>query len=134
MAIKELSNSGFNCILYANGARIDTYIKDVNCNFWTAMYPRQNMIPKEFYVDVIKEEESKMNSNPDYLNESFLSIDINMADTKKTQYSNMYLNKVKAWQFTEDGASQNGIEGLIDLSLVDNQYFNEFCNWNYLIN
>lgn len=126
--IDELSNEGYGCILYANGARIDTYIKDVNCNFWTAMYPKQNMIPKGFYDDTVKEEERKILANPNYLKDSILSIDINMADTNKVEYSDEYLKKVKAWQFTEDGASQNGIEGLIDLSLVDNLYFFQFCN------
>ena len=125
--IDELGKNGYDCILYANGARIDTYIKDVNCYFWSAMYPRNNKIPDLFYSDFIKREEKVNKNNKDHVAESFLSIDINMADTGKINYSDEYLKKVKAWQFTENGASENGINGLIDLSLVDNEFFLKYA-------
>ena len=126
MLISEFKKYGIESILYANGARIETYLKESNCKFWTAMYIRDNKIPTDDYKTVIKEEEEKIKENPELLNESFLNTELNKKGTQTVSYSDEYLNKVTGWQFAEDGASQDGIETHVDLSIFNNEYFSKF--------
>jgi len=122
LLIDSIKNElGIDTIIYANGARIETYIKDVNCNFWTAHYTLDNKIPVVFYKDFVRSEEQKD------INNSLLYKEVNRGGTDTFNYSEEYLNKVVGWQFTENAASDNGIIGLLDLSLFDNTYISNYC-------
>ena len=115
-----------DCMVYANGARIETYLKNLNCFYWTAAYTFDDKIPTVFYDDFIRAEEEK-NSDESNILESVLNTKVNKSDTETIWYSEEYLNKVVAWQFTESGAKLDSIEGTIDLNLMDNRFFANYC-------
>ena len=126
MLVNEFKKIGIDTILYANGARIETYLKNANCKFWTAMYIKDDKIPKDDYKTVIQKEEAKIKNNPELINNSFLNTDLNKKGTNTVSYSDEYLNKVVGWQFTEDGAKEDGITTYVDLSILNNEYFSKF--------
>ena len=59
---------------------------------------------------------------------SCLNTDLNKCGTETTSYSKKFLNKVVGWQFSQNGASSNGITSHIDLSVFDYDYLNSFVN------
>ena len=123
--VEEFDKIGINTILYANGARIETYLKSANCKFWPAMYPEDDKIPDKDYKNYILEEESKIKAQK----ESVLNSDLNKSETQTITYSDEYLNKVIGWQFTESGAKKSGIDKYIDLSIFDNQYLMKYLKY-----
>lgn len=125
--VEEFYKIGINTIIYANGARIETYLKNANCKFWVAMYPEDNKIPTNNYKKYIIEEQNKIRNNPELLDSSTLNTELNKCGTETTSYSNEFLDKVVGWQFTESGATGNGINTYIDLSILDNEYFKNFA-------
>ena len=48
---------------------------------------------------------------------------LNKGGTDVKKYSDEFLNKVLGWQFTENGASEDGISEYIDLSVMNNKLF-----------
>lgn len=124
--VDEFGKIGIDTIVYANGARIETYLKNANCKFWPAMYPENDEIPNKDYKSYIKEEEAKIMTLQKSLNDSFLNSDLNKAETNTVTYSDEYLDKVIGWQFTESGAKKSGIDKYIDLSLFSNDYLKQF--------
>ena len=124
--INEFNKIGINTILYANGARIETYLKSANCKFWPAMYPEDDKIPNKDYKAFVLDELEKIKTSQKSLDDSFLNSDVNKADTETVTYSSEYLDKVIGWQFTESGAKKSGIDKYIDLSLFDNQYLMKY--------
>ena len=74
---------------------------------------------------ILSEEEK--NSDESNILESVLNTKVNKSDTETIWYSEEYLNKVVAWQFTESGAKLDSIEGTIDLNLMDNRFFANYC-------
>ena len=125
--IDDFKKEDIECMLYANGARIETYFKDVNCMYWTAAYTMDDKIPKFFYNEWIKTEEDKNKKDSSNIENSILNTKVNLGDTETIWYSDKYLDKVKAWQFTESAAPIDGIEGTLDLNLIDNDYFTKYC-------
>ncbi|MBP3255125.1 MAG: phosphotransferase [Clostridia bacterium] len=123
--IDEFNKIGVNCIIYSNGARIEKYIKGVNTMFWVAMYPQDDIIPQDSYGSVVKinqlEEELNQMSNA-----SIIDKILNKGGTDVKKYSDEFLNKVLGWQFTESGASKDGIEDYIDLSVMNNKLFKNY--------
>ena len=124
--IEKMKNENLECMLYANGARIETYLKEVNCPYWTAMYPVDSKIPEKFYDEYMKEQMLINEEHPERVEESVLNTKVNKGGTDTLMYSEEYLKKVVAWQFTEDAASLDGIEGPLDLSLMDNEFFEKY--------
>ena len=120
--ISELDKIGEKSIIYSNGARIEKYIKDVNTNFWVAMYPQDDVIPYDSYSSVVKidqlQEELNQMSNANIIDKL-----LNKGGTDVKKYSDEFLNKVLGWQFTESGASKDGIDDYIDLSVMNNKMF-----------
>lgn len=127
LLVNKLKTQNMECMIYANGARIETYLKDVEANYWTAAYTLDNSIPKVFYDEFIKIEEEKNRLNETNIENSILNHKINLGDTNTIWYSDEYLNKVIAWQFTENAASNDGISGNLDLNLFKNDFFVEKC-------
>ena len=123
--IDKFKQDDIEIMIYANGARIETYLKDVNCVYWTAAYTLDGNIPKVFYDDFIKNEEKKNKNNPSNIENSILNHRINLSDTDTIWYSDEYLNKVVGWQFTESAAPNDGISGNIDLNLFKTEYIYE---------
>ena len=125
--IDEFNKINENCILYANGARIEKYLKSANCKFWTAMYPQNGVIPENNYKATIKIEQLENQLNElTAIASSNLTTKVNQGGTDTVYYSDEFLDKVIGWQFTESGAKKDGIEDQIDLSLVNNKFFKEF--------
>jgi hypothetical protein len=129
--IDDFQKDNIDCMLYANGARIETYFKDVNCKYWTAAYTLDDKIPKYFYNDWIKSEEEKNKKDPSNIENSILNTKVNLGDTETIWYSDSYLDKVAAWQFTESAAPLDGIKGTLDLNLMDNDCFKNYCIERY---
>ncbi len=132
LVYKLKSENNIDCLIYANGARIETYLKDVSALYWTAFYTFDGNIPKVFYDEFIKLEEEKNKSDSANIENSVLSNKINLSDTSTIWYSDEYLDKVVAWQFTESAAPNDGIVGDLDLNLFKNDYFVERCYKTYL--
>ena len=126
MLVDEFSKIGIETIIYANGARIETYLKSANCKFWVAMYPEQDIIPNVDYSTFVKQEQSRYMNNLELLEGSVLNTELNKGDTDTVIYSDEFLNKVVAWQFSENGAVNDGIEEYIDLNLTDKEYFEKY--------
>ena len=124
--VEEFKKQEKEVILYANGARIETYIKDANIKFWAAMYRKDDKLPQKWYKEMILEEMKAIEDNKVSLENSVLSIKINLSDTNTIKYSEEYLDKVIAWQFTEDGAKDDNINKHIDLSIVNNNHFKKY--------
>ena len=125
--IEEFNKINEKCILYANGARIEKYLKTANCKFWTAMYPQNGIIPENNYKATVKLEQLQNQLNElTAIASSNLTTKVNQGGTDTVYYSDEFLDKVIGWQFTESGAKKDGIEDAIDLSLVDNRFFKEF--------
>ena len=124
--INGFKDSGFNTLVYANGARIEKYLKSLNCNFWVAMYPENDVIPNVDYKSFIVEEESKIGTLKESIDDSVLNSDINKSETEIITYSDEFLDKVVGWQFSESGAKKDGIDEYIDLSIFDNEYLKQF--------
>jgi len=129
--IDDFQKDNIDCMLYANGARIETYFKDVNCKYWTAAYTLDDKIPKYFYNDWIKSEEEKNKKDSSNIEKSILNTKVNLGDTETIWYSDSYLDKVAAWQFTESAAPLDGIKGTLDLNLMDNDCFKNYCIERY---
>ncbi|MBR3280793.1 MAG: hypothetical protein IKI57_02945 [Clostridia bacterium] len=127
LLIDDFKNANIDCMLYANGARIETYLKDVNCPYWTAAYTLDDKIPIVFYDDFIKKEQQKNREDENNIIDSILNTKVNKGDTETIWYSDKYLDKVVAWQFTETAASLDGISGTLDLNLMKNDYFVPIC-------
>ena len=126
--INEFKTINIETILYANGARIETYLKGANCKFWSAMYPEDDIVPDKDYKSFILEEQAKIRSLQEAVNNSVLNSDLNKGETKTITYSDEYLDKVVGWQFTESGAKKSGIDKYIDLNLFRNEYLMQFFN------
>ena len=125
--VEEFNKINENCILYANGARIEKYLKSANCKFWTAMYPQNGVIPEINYKATVKIEQLENQLNElTMIASSSLTTNINKGGTDTVYYSDEFLNKVIGWQFTESGAKKDGIDDSIDLSLVDNKFFKSY--------
>lgn len=124
--VDEFNKIGINTIVYANGARIETYLKSANCKFWPAMYLENDVIPDKDYKTYITEEQSKIRTMQESINDSVLNSDLNKAETGTVTYSDEYLDKVIGWQFTESGAKKSGINKYIDLSIFDNDYLKSY--------
>ncbi len=124
--IDLLKQEGIESMVYANGARIETYLKDLNTVYWTAMYPEDGQIPDAFYPEYIEEEEQKNRENPDNIENSVLNTKINRGGTDTVEYSKEYFQKVVGWQFTENAAESAGIHGKLDLSLLNNDFFKDY--------
>lgn len=122
LLIEEFQKDNIECIVYANGARIETYLKDLNCYYWTAAYTLDDKIPKVFYDEFIRNEEEKNKKNPANIENSILNTKVNLGDTETIWYSDNYLNKVMGWQFTESAAKDDGIEGTLDLNLFKTRF------------
>lgn len=122
--ISEFKKIDVNCIIYANGARIEKYIKGVNTEFWVAMYPQNNIIPEESYKATVKIQQLEEQVNS--LSNNNLFSFINKGGTEIKTYSDEFLNKVIGWQFTESGASEDGIEDYIDLSVIDSKKIKKY--------
>ena len=122
--IAEFKKENINCIIYANGARIEKYIKGVNTEFWVAMYPQKNIIPEESYKATVKLQQLEEQVNS-LSNNNLFSL-INRGGTEIKTYSDEFLNKVIGWQFTESGASEDGIEDYIDLSIVNSKSLKKY--------
>ena len=124
--VEEFKKSNINTIVYANGARIEKYLKSANCKFWVAMYPENDKIPDADYKTFITNEESKIGTLKESINESVLNLDVNKSETEVITYSDEFLDKVIGWQFTESGAKKDGIDEYIDLSIFNNEYLKKF--------
>ena len=95
--IDQLKLKNIDSIVYANAFRASTYLTDLNGKFWLAYYPQTGTLPKKWY-----------------------------SKTKQEAAENKVLmSKTVAWQFSENGAILEGIKGLIDLSVVKNNFFLE---------
>lgn len=95
--IDQLKSKNIDSIVYANDYRASTYLTDLNGKFWLAYYPQTGTLPKKWY-----------------------------SKTKQEAAGNKVLmSKTVAWQFSENGAILEGINGLVDLSVVKNSYFLE---------
>ena len=75
--VNEFAKVGIDTIIYANGARIETYLKTANCKFWVAMYREDNKIPKTSYQNMIKKEQEKIQNNPELIEQSVLNTELN---------------------------------------------------------
>ncbi|MBR3249635.1 MAG: hypothetical protein IKF83_02930 [Clostridia bacterium] len=120
--VDEFNKNNIPTILYANGARIETYLKSANCKFWSAMYPENDEVPSKDYKSFIVEEEAKIRTLQESINDSVLNSDLNKSETQTVTYSDEYLDKVIGWQFTESGAKKSGIDKYIDLSIFNNKF------------
>ena len=74
------------------------------------------------------EEEAKIRTLQESINDSVLNSDLNKSETQTVTYSDEYLDKVVGWQFTESGAKKSGIDKYIDLSLFDNKFLMSFLD------
>ncbi len=126
LLIEILKQEGIECMVYANGARIETYLKNLHCNYWTAMYPVDDKIPDMFYPEYIKMQEEQNRIHPENIEDSILNTKVNKGGTETLTYSEEYFEKVVGWQFTENAAERDGIIGMLDLSLMDNAYFQKY--------
>ena len=122
--IYEFKRNNIECIVYSNGARIEKYIKGVNANFWVAMYPQEDIIPENNYKATVKMEQ--LENQLTTLVSNNLNTKINKGGTEVTTYSDEFLDKVIAWQFSESGAENDGIEDYIDLSIVNSNIFKNY--------
>ena len=89
--IKEFNKENIDTIVYANYKRAKEHLLSVNAYFWVAYYNEDDKIPTKWEIE----------SEPDAAAEYF----------KK---------KIIGWQFSENGAKEDGINTLVDLSLVKN--------------
>ena len=123
--IDEFNKLDINCIIYSNGARIEKYIKYANTMFWVAMYPQDDIIPLESYGATVRLNQLEEELNQ-MTNASIIDKLLNKGGTDVKKYSDEFLNKVLGWQFTESGATDDGIEDYIDLSVMNNKLFKTY--------
>lgn len=126
--VSSFLENGINTIIYANGARIETYLKSANCKFWVAMYPEDDKLQDISYKNFVNIEQKHFLENPDSITTSCLNTDLNKCGTETTSYSKEFLDKVVGCQFSQNGASSDGIAYHIDLSVFDYDYLNTFIN------
>ncbi len=122
--MEEFQKEGISCILYANAKRANDYLSSLDTDFWIARYPQNGIIPNSTFAEFITLEQttSFLNSILDKNNKIKSSAN---AEYKNT-YSGDFLNKIIGWQFTADGASKDGIDESIDLSIVNNAFFQKY--------
>lgn len=95
--IEKFKTENIETIIYSNAKYASDYLYTVDSKFWLAYYDQKNEIPQKWYTE-----------------------------TEQDAASNQELmNKLVAWQFTEDGAGDQ-IPTQVDISLVDNLFFRNF--------
>ena len=91
---KLLKENDIDSIIYCNAKIADKYLSDVESKFWISYYDQKNKIPWIWYSET---------------------------DQEPTQNEKL-MEKVIAWQFTENGAGDE-VEEKVDISIVKNGSF-----------
>ncbi len=114
----EFKNEGIDTIIYSNALYAARYLSDVESVFWVANYPGDNKIPTG-WMDLSKfiaYEEDEIGEEVEDSNEKKVYVDNIQA----------IMNKSFLWQFTHNGAKEDGITFKLDLSLVKDNYLMKY--------
>ena len=124
--MSEFKKEGVSCILYANAKRANDYLSSLESDFWIARYPQNGIIPNSTFKEFITLEQTSSILNTILDNNYKIKTSLDKNKEFVDSYSDTFLNKIIGWQFTADGASKDGIEESIDLSLVSNAFFKKY--------
>lgn len=117
MLTNEFKNENIETIIYSNALYAARYLSDVETVFWLANYPGDNKIP-EGWFDLSKyvAEDGEEGKEIEGSNET--TVDIEKIEE--------VFNKTFMWQFTHNGAKEDGITFKVDLSLVKDNYLMKY--------
>ena len=124
--MEEFEDKGVSCILYANALRAKDYLSDLDCDFWIARYPQNNIIPNSTFTEFIQLEQDNSFKRDILGKDNKIKSSLDKNKTYTASYPEEFLSKIIGWQFTADGASKDGIEEKTDLSIVENRFFQKY--------
>jgi len=126
--LEEFKKQRIECIVYVNGMRGQEYLEDLECNFWVARYPENDIIPESFYSTEVKYQQMKKILNQLIDSNGKLKSTIDTNEEYNIFYRDEFLEKIVGWQFSETGAVKDNISINIDLSIVKNSFFKNFVD------
>ena len=126
--MNEFKKENISCIIYANAKRANEFLASLDADFWVARYPQEGIIPNSNFSEFINSEQSNVVIN--YLLDKNHKLKTTVDKNKEfvNSYSGDFLEKIIGWQFTSEGAKHDGIEEVIDLSVVNNAYFKKYLS------
>ena len=126
--IAAFQKEGISCILYANAKRANYYLSSLDCDFWIARYPQNDIIPNSTFSEFINLEQATSIIHSLLDSNSSMKTRISLGKDFLNAYPEEFLNKLIGWQFTANGASEDGIFEAIDLSIVSNSFFQKYLS------
>ncbi len=124
--IQKFNEDNIHCILYTNAKIGNDYLSELDCDFWVARYPQNGIIPNSTFAEFINFEQAMMVSNYVLDNHHQIKAQLDTGKEFINPYSGDFLDKIIGWQFSADGATEDGIHEAIDLSIVKNAYFKKY--------
>ena len=135
---EKFKEKGMETIIYSNGNMASEYLDEVDTDFWVAYYDREGKVPSTWVTDIEWEEDEEESvddneeNNDEEENENEDDEEENEEKFKFEHFTEneLLMSKVVAWQFSNTGATKDGIEQKVDLSLVKNEFFQKFLKTN----
>ena len=121
---RKFEENNIKTIIYANYLRANYYLSNINSEFWLAYYPKDDKFPESWFFNTLN-----LRKDSDRIRKFD---DLKRKDKEDVKYnitSYEFRDKIIAWQFTEDGAKENGINEKLDLSVVNNKSFYSKINY-----
>ena len=135
---EKFKEKGMETIIYSNGNMASEYLDEVDTDFWVAYYDREGKVPSTWVTDIEWEEDEEESVDDNEENndeEENENEDDEEEKEEKFKFEHfteneLLMSKVVAWQFSNTGATKDGIEQKVDLSLVKNEFFQKFLKTN----
>ena len=119
----KFRESNIYTLVYTSYLRANYYLYDVDTKFWVAYYPKDNKFPENWFFDYLnlRTKRDNIKTFKDLEKKENESVKFNI-----TSYE--FKDKIIGWQFSENGAKENGINEEVDLSVVKNKEFINLLN------